>query len=465
MRRRLRDALWKTSYFYEPLWWDHHWGDNYVRHYAEQWASVTEYFSLDIIKQMRASRLKRLLHHANLRVPAYSRHNKKFGVNPVVIHSEDDLPLLPIITKKDFKKYTAEGISCRVLDCPTSRMYANTTSGSTGEPFLYFLDTLYQNEKTALRYRYWKRAGVDINEPKIFCAPESSLFLVPNLIFLHPHFLRAQKERYVEIIRTSGAKVLFGFPLLVFDLLWVLAENNIDITFKRAILAGHAISPGIRSFFRQKFRCDTFEYYGTGETGSIAAECEVHQGLHIQEENLIVEIVDYYGKPLPDGTVGKILVTTLNNDVMPFIRYETGDRGVILSGACPCGRTSRRLLVDGRDSEYLLVGADGESISPSMLRRVLDPYFEHFHRYQVVQKDLRTLLILVIPTFRFRKVMEQEIANKVQKIIAAPMNITVKSVSSILPSSGGKFRCFVSDGWKQKFHDNLFVVEPLEKRC
>jgi phenylacetate-CoA ligase len=460
----LKNTFLKTNYFSEPLEWDKRIGKKLAWYYAERWSQITEYLAPEVLKDTRRLRLQKLVRYAGNHVPTYVQHYRTAGTEPEAIHSEEDLFMLPPVSKTDFKKYTLQGLSCLMSNLPPYRAYRNTTSGSTGEPFLYHLDNLYEIEKTVLRYRYWERAGVDINEPKIFCAPESALFLVPNLIFLHPHFLQARKKEYIEIIRNSGAKVLFGFPLLVFDLLRMLDEENSDLTFKRVVLAGHAVSPGIRSFFKKRFQCDTFEYYGTGETGSIAAECEAHQGLHIQEENMIVEIVDDFNQPLPPGAAGRILITTLSNEVMPFIRYDTGDKGLILSAGCPCGRRSRRILVDGRDNEYLLLGPDGESISPSILRGILDPYFEYFHRYQVVQKDFQEIEIRIVPTPHFQKVVEGEIIEKIQRAMSSPMNIVVECVDSISSLEGGKFQYFVSDLWSKKFPEGIFTTASLEER-
>ncbi|OHA07872.1 MAG: hypothetical protein A2934_00260 [Candidatus Sungbacteria bacterium RIFCSPLOWO2_01_FULL_47_10] len=456
--------LQKINYFSSPLAWDQKLGKILSRHYARQWSSFTEYLSPDATKDMRDLRMNRLILRTYKNVPAYSVHYREAHIDPAQVRCEADLRLLPCIAKSDFKKYAMNNISCFASDIPKTHAYANSTSGSTGEPFQYALDMRYANEKTVLRYRYWNRAGITMSEPKIFCAPKSALFLVPNLIFLHPHFFRARKKEYIERIRTSKAEVLFGFPLLVFDLLWALAEENIDLTFRRAVLAGHSVSPGIRSFLKKRFECEMFEYYGTGETGSIAAECEIHNGLHIQEENSIVEVIDDQGKPVPDGISGKILITSLSNEIMPFIRYDPGDKGMILPDRCPCGRTSKRIVVEGRNNEFLMLGKNGEIISPSILRGVLDQYFNHFHRYQMVQETIDHFVLNIVPVVRLDKSEERKLLEKLYECMGQTANVSIQYVKKISPLRGGKFQYFVSNMWSRKFPDGFFSNIPIEQQ-
>lgn len=433
--------------------------------FAEMCAAVTEYARPETLKNMRWPRLKRLLQHAYANVPAYSKHYRKFGVDLSAIRSEKDLHLLPPISKSVFKEYEANGIAGYAEIISAARRIGGVTSGSTGEPFHYYIDGFYNIEKEVLRYRNWRRAGANPLAPKILCAPESTNLMMPNLIFFNPHSIRRKKEEYIRVIRDSGVKFLFGFPLLVFDLLWMLASEGItDITFDAAIVSGHVVSPGVRSFIKNNFGCAVFDYYGAGEIGPIAAECEMHKGLHIQEENTIVEIVDAYGKPVPPGTAGRVLITTLSNEVMPFIRYDIGDIGAIIPGVCPCKRTSRRMLLEGRSNEYLLMGVNGEIISPSMLRDILDRYFEYFKRYQVVQKDLKTLVINIVPAPAYQKNLEREIITRVHEMVGYPISVSFRYVDDIVPLKSGKFQYFISDLWQRRFPESMFKNQQLKER-
>lgn len=455
----------KINYFSDPISWDKKLGKTFAWNFASVCASVYEYCDLASIKRERWRRFIKLLPQAYNTVPAYSKHYGLHGIDPSLIRSESDLPILPQISKADFKRYAAEGAPYHDAAFNPINLVSSVTSGSTGEPFRFFIDPRYKVEKTALRYRSWKRTGGDPFARKIYCGSQSARNAMPNAILIDLRFMQTKKQEYIELIRASKAKFLLGTPMSLFDLLWMLHEEHIDITFRGAVVTGHILAPGIRNFFMDRFQCAVFEYYGVGEIGPVASECEFHCGLHIQEENIIVEIVNDDGEPTPCGKIGNVLLTHLGNEIMPLIRYDIGDKGVLLEEQCACGRTSRRLLIEGRTGEHLLLGPHGESIYPTVLREVLDQYFEYFHRYQVVQNDFQNIAIRIIPTSQFRKVMENEIIEKVQKAISSPMNITLERVDFIPPiSPGGKFQYFVSDLWRKKFPDGIFTAATLENR-
>jgi hypothetical protein len=102
---------------------------------------------------------------------------------------------------------------------------------------------------------------------------------------------------------------------------------------------------------RELLGAEVFTHYGTVETGlGGAVDCAAHEGCHLREGDLLVEIIDpHTTRPVVDGTWGEIVCTTLTRTGMPLIRYRTGDRGRLLPGVCGCGSAIRRLdRVQGR---------------------------------------------------------------------------------------------------------------------
>jgi phenylacetate-CoA ligase len=103
----------------------------------------------------------------------------------------------------------------------------------------------------------------------------------------------------------------------------------------------------------------------------VAFECEHQQGLHLWEDNFLMEIVDpTTGRPLPDGQAGELVLTSLCREAMPLLRYRTRDVTSIHPGPCPCGRTHRRISrITGRTDDMLIVR--GVNIYPQQIERVL----------------------------------------------------------------------------------------------
>lgn len=452
------------NYFSDPLAWDRALG-KHAHLLADMWADYNEHVPEDMMRASRWPRLKRLIAHAYEHVPLYKGCYQKSGIKPADIKSENDLALLPIVSKKDFKHHQISGGDAADNIAP-ARGSIGFSSGSTGEPFRYISDRAFSNEKNYLRYRFWRWVGADAHALKLWCSSERGRGDMPRTLYLPPHRIRQHKKEYIDLIRSSGVRILAGSPLDVFDLLWMLAQENIDdIFFDKAVLLGHVMAPGIRSFLRERFHCEAFEYYGASEIGFIAGECSLHRGFHVQEENMIVEIVDEHNKKVAPGTVGRIILTLLSNEIMPFIRYDIGDAGVLLPLACPCGMTSKLLMVEGRSNEYLFVGPQGESIFPTILRHdVLDPYFMYFHRYQMVQKGLDEFELKVIPTAAYDPALSEEIISKIQQSIGYPVTIVFRCVEYIEPLPSGKFQYFVSEIGRKKMTDIVGDTHSLEQR-
>ncbi len=128
---------------------------------------------------------------------------------------------------------------------------------------------------------------------------------------------------------------------------WVVraAELNPGRKISSVLTSSETLTQTMRIFLQESWGAEVFDHYGMTETGlGGAVECRAHQGMHIRENDLFFEVIDPEGAPLPDGREGELVVTTLTRRGMPFIRYRTGDRGLITSEACPCGSSIKRLL-------------------------------------------------------------------------------------------------------------------------
>lgn len=157
--------------------------------------------------------------------------------------------------------------------------------------------------------------------------------------------------------QVEGAAELFSqTPLQVVcgPASWVVraAELNPGQGVSSVLTSSETLTQAMRTFLGETWGTEVFDHYGMTETGlGGAVECRAHQGLHIRENDLYFEVVDQEGAPLPDGREGELVVTTLTRRGMPFIRYRTGDRGLITSEPCPCGSSIRRLLWARRMAE------------------------------------------------------------------------------------------------------------------
>ncbi|MCX8069154.1 MAG: phenylacetate--CoA ligase, partial [Thermodesulfovibrionales bacterium] len=142
---------------------------------------------------------------------------------------------------------------------------------------------------------------------------------------------------------------------------------------------------------------DVYNSYGLSEMNGpgVAFECEYKNGMHIWEDNFIVEIIDPdTGEVLPDGQKGEMVLTTLQREGMPLIRYRTRDITAIINDDCPCGRTHRRIdRIFGRSDDMFIV--KGVNIFPQQIENVLMSTKGVAQNYQIVLESLDNLIVRV----------------------------------------------------------------------
>ena len=199
----------------------------------------------------------------------------------------------------------------------------------------------------------------------------------------------------------------------------------------------------MRNKIEDCFSCDVFDTYGLNDGGVSAYECQEHNGLHIDTERSIMEVVDNTGVQIGDG-IGSILATSLNNYAMPFIRYDTGDLGHIVNRKCNCGRGSRLLKeVIGRSVDILLT-PEGKSVHGWFFLYIFWRFGDGIKRYQVVQKNPENVLIKILPGINFNPTVLQEI-HEIIKLRSERWNIEFEFVDEIPETSSGKYKFIVRE--------------------
>jgi phenylacetate-CoA ligase len=177
----------------------------------------------------------------------------------------------------------------------------------------------------------------------------------------------------------------------------------------------------------------------------VAIECQEQNGLHIWEDNYIVEIVDPVTlEPVADGEVGELVLTTLNREAMPLFRYRTRDLTRFLPGDCPCGRTHRRLArFQGRSDDMIIV--KGVNIFPIQIEKILMQFPELASDYLITietvgDNDEMTIEVELAQStddFALLQNLTKEIARRLKdEILLTPR---VKLVGKgVIPQTDGK---------------------------
>jgi len=197
-------------------------------------------------------------------------------------------------------------------------------------------------------------------------------------------------RRQLLLMEDLGATVIAGTPSYTLVVAETAFEEGIDLRSRMKVRAGffgaEPWTEGMRREIEERFGLEAFDIYGLTEVigPGVAAECQQHQGLHVNEDHFYPEVIDpETGKRLPDGEIGELVFTCLTREALPLLRYRTRDRVALLHETCPCGRTSVRMQrVRGRTDDMLIVR--GVNVFPTQIEQVLLSHPGLTSNYQIL---------------------------------------------------------------------------------
>jgi phenylacetate-CoA ligase len=191
------------------------------------------------------------------------------------------------------------------------------------------------------------------------------------------------------LMKDFGVTAISCTPTYFLHLIERAAELGVDmkeLPLRAGVFGAEPWTEPMRKRIEQMSNIEAFDIYGLSEIigPGVGCECRQHQGLHIFEDHFYPEIVDpETGEPLPDGSEGELVLTTLSKQAMPMIRYRTHDITMILPGKCECGRTLRRIGRIGRRSDDMLI-IRGVNIFPSQVETALLQIEGTLPHYQIL---------------------------------------------------------------------------------
>ena len=251
----------------------------------------------------------------------------------------------------------------------TSLLASGLTSGSTGNPVSFFYDRAHQASRFAARARYLRENGFNPFQRSLWIV--STAMHSPDLLFVERSRLLGIRfmshltdmEQLADALLKIDPVFLYSYPVNLDGLARIFELRGERLPSLRKIFSGsEVLEDSQRERIRRVFGIEISDNYGSTEA-FLAWECPLGS-YHINAEHVIVEVVDDNGSPAAPGTLGRVLVTTLRNRLMPLIRYEIGDYAIAAEGPCRCGRTLPLIgRIAGRDIN-LFVDRAGNSSRP-----------------------------------------------------------------------------------------------------
>lgn len=408
-----------------------------------QWKPYSE------LKTEQESKLRNMINFAYKNVPYYHHLFQSLNLIPNDIKKAEDLEKIPILTKEIINDNWEQ---LKPINLSKIKHYTRSTGGSTGTPFQYRISKNDRFFSGAILYRGWSYGDYELGDKMIFLAGSSLDIGSKSMIVKKAHEISRNlkklssfdmglndMQQYAQIINSFNPKSMRGYASSLNFFASYIDENDVCIISPHAIYTtAEKLLPHMRKNIENVFDCDVYDNYGLNDGGVGAYECSEHNGLHIDTERSLMEIVDDKGHQISEG-VGNILATSLHNYAMPFIRYDTGDMGHITEDKCGCGRNSKLLKeVIGRSVDILQT-PEGKAVHGWFLLYIFWEYGTGIKEYQVIQKKLNQLIIKIVPNEDFKE--EQLIAIRdIIKNKSDKWNIEFKIVDNISRTKSGKYK-------------------------
>lgn len=413
---------------------------------------VSQWWDRTRLEEFRLLRMRQFLAEVEAHVPYYRKLFSETGFQAKEISGIADLARLPLLDKSTIRANTDAMKSEKARD-----LARFNTSGSSGEPLVFYIGKERVSHDVAAKWRATRWWDVDIGDREIVIwGSPIELGAQDRLRALRDRLLRTrllpafemseQKlDHFIGEIRSMRPKMLFGYPsALSFIARHAQASGQQmdDLGIKVAFVTSERLYDEQRRQISKVFGCPVANGYGGRDAGFIAHECP-HGGMHITAEDVIVEIVDQQGASLPCGTAGEIVVTHLATKDFPFIRYRTGDIGVLDGRSCTCGRGLPLLKeIQGRSTDFF-VAQDGTVMHGLALIYVLRD-LPGIRGFKVVQEDIDHTHIMLVPADEFDKNIIYTIESMFKARLGQGVTITIEEVMEIAPEKSGKHRYLVS---------------------
>jgi phenylacetate-CoA ligase len=415
-----------------------------------QWQTPAE-LETRAVRKVRA-----LVSHAAAHVPFYRDLYRQAGIRADDLRSVGDLTRVPITRKAELRDQFPARTTADNL--PAARRWRTITSGSTGFPFEFFTDAASGDSIAAghLFFLDWAGVGIwhariditNLDRPMTSIIPKSSplgrwarrRLLGERAVGLGGVDL--PPDAFVARSRDLARRgyCIRGYPSYVARLAARLLEERATLPARPRVVisSGETLTVLDEDTIGRAFGSRVVNQYSAWEVPHMAQTCPDNPHvLHVNSERVILRILRDDGTPADPGERGRIVITALDNYVMPFINYDIGDSGVP-GAACPCGRGFPTLAsVEGRAGEAIRTPA-GRIVAAPTLDGVFRSAAPYVREFQAVQTAADTITLRIVPTAAFTPEIATQLRTTLERYAGADVRVRVEPVAHIAPEPSGK---------------------------
>lgn len=351
------------------------------------------------IEKLQLERLQKTVLHC-MNSPFYKKRFEENNLKPEDIKSLDDLRKIPFTTKQDLRDTYPFGIASVPLEKATR---LHSSSGTTGNPTVILhtqkdLDEWANAVARCLHMVGLRPSDVFQNSSGygMFTGGLGFQYGAERLGMLTVPAAAGNTKRQIKFMTDFGTTAVHAIPSYAARIYEVMEEMGIDprrdTKLKTLIIGAEPHSEEQRRRIEQMLGVKAYNSFGMSEMcgPGVAFECTEQNGLHIWEDYYIVEIVDPETlEPVAEGEVGELVLTTINREAMPLLRYRTRDLTRVLPGECPCGRHHKRLdRMKGRSDDMIIL--KGVNIFPIQIETILLQFKELSTDYLITLETKET---------------------------------------------------------------------------
>ncbi len=352
----------------------------------------------DKLREFQDDKLRKIVTHAYETVPFYKNLFDKHKIVPTDIRTVSDINHLPVIDK-DLLRYVPfdQKVSQLYLNKPLIKLY---TAGSTGKSFTLYVSEEGAKRRIANSYRIFFLHGYSIFDKKAMVVGfvETEERRWRNWVGIQRNAmvpLEKSLDEQVRFLVKYKPHIIDAYPSRLNSVAQFIVDHNIKIRRPKIITTNsETLFPAVRSRIEEAFGAKVTCVYDSWEFGQMAWECPKHNGLHINADSLVMQIMSG-SQELNDGQSGEIVLTDLDNYAMPFIRYNIRDRGAKLLRKCNCGIAFPVLeSISGRSNDFVF-SPTGQELSPLVIDQTVKLH-QGIVEYQIIQDSIAGLTIEMV---------------------------------------------------------------------
>jgi len=355
---------------------------------------------------------------------------------------------LPILQKDEVVRHKDEMLQ-RGVDLRTLRI--GNTGGSTGKPVSFYYDRHKHELMRAGMIRSYMWCGWKPGQKILnFWGARQDIQHGNQLINKYHEYISAEKtiaayeysesqlDDWTKIILACKPVLLQGYASILAELSGYIIANNIRMpkTILGIYSTAEMLNDWQRTLMERAFGCRVFNQYGSREIPNIACECS-HGNQHIFTDMVYLESQSINGED-------RLIITSLSNRLMPFIRYDIGDSGKLKEGDCACGSPFPLMELGLCRSNDLIKTSTGKSIHPSCFNRLLYGQTD-IKQYQYIQTELDKITLNIVSTSKLEIETVNSLKESLHRDIDENMLLEINYVDEIKRSISGKHRYVISN--------------------